>query len=78
MCPRGCRVRASECCFSRARLGIAISPGRWRGSLMATLVLGRLGEMLVAGLAKMLRAEMTQHITDTPGCVQLRARLICF
>lgn len=34
---------------------------------MATLVLGRLGEMLVAGLAKMLRAEMMQHIADTPG-----------
>lgn len=78
MCRRGLRVRASECCFSRARLGIAISPGRWRGSLMATLVLGWLGETPVAGLAKMLRAEMTQRIADMPGCAQLRARLICF
>lgn len=45
---------------------------------MATLVLGWLGETPVAGLAKMLRAEMTQRIADMPGCAQLRARLICF
>lgn len=36
-------------------------------------VSGQLGEMLVAGLAKMLRAEMIQHIADVPGCVLLRA-----
>lgn len=73
MCRHSLRVWASESCFGRAWLGIAISRGHWRGSLVATLVLGRLGEMLVAGLAKMLRAEMTQHAADMLGCARLKA-----
>lgn len=53
-------------------------PGVLERVMSGPSVLGRLGEMLAAGLAKMLRATMTQRIADMPGWPLLRARLICF
>ena len=73
MCCCGRMAQASESCPGQAQLGIAISLGGLERVMSSPSDLGELGEMLAAGLTKLLHAEVIQRIADMPGCALLRA-----